>query len=126
MRQLNRLYAEEPALHLLDLEPAGFEWIDASDHEQSVLSFLRKGSLPSEQIAIVCNFTPVPRHGYRVGLPSAGFWRELLNSDAHEFGGSGQGNLGGVETTIVPWNGRPQSVNLTLPPLGAVFLKLEG
>lgn len=125
MRQINRVYADEPALHQLDLDPRGFEWIDANDHEQSVISFLRKGSAPDALIAVVINCTPLPRHNYRVGLPAAGFWRELLNSDAKEFGGSGQGNFGGVETTLAPWNGRPQSVTLTLPPLGALYLKLE-
>lgn len=125
MRQLNHIYGDEPALHQLDLEQSGFEWVDANDHEQSVISFLRKGAAPDAVVAVVINCTPVPRHNYRVGLPAAGYWRELLNSDAKEFGGSGQGNFGGVETTLVPWNGRPHSATLTLPPLGALYLKLE-
>jgi 1,4-alpha-glucan branching enzyme len=122
---LNRAYADEPALHELDCDPAGFEWIDTHDADRSVLSFLRKAKSNGDVIAVVCNFTPVPRYNYRVGVPCSGFWRELLNSDASEHGGSGHGNLGGVESVPIPFHGRPHSVNLTLPPLGAVFLKYE-
>ncbi len=122
---LNRMYAGEVALHELDCEPGGFEWIDANDTELSVLSFLRKARSRDQLIAAVFNFTPVPRLNYRVGVPRDGYWAEILNSDACEHGGSGQGNLGGVEATPVPFHGRPYSLNLTLPPLGAVFLKSE-
>ncbi len=120
---LNRCYAADAALHEQDCDPAGFEWIDANDSEKSVLSFLRKGDSNQELIAVICNFTPVPRQDYRVGVPRGGFWSELLNSDADEFGGSGLGNLGGVEASPIGMHGRPFSLNLTLPPLGILFLK---
>ncbi len=125
VEQLNRLYREHPALHELDNEPAGFEWIDCNDSNASTISLLRKGSMPKDQIVVVCNFTPVPRMEYRLGVPSAGFWRELLNSDAREYGGTGMGNLGGLRTVAEPAHGRPYSLILTLPPLGVLFLKAE-
>jgi 1,4-alpha-glucan branching enzyme len=125
MQQLNRLYRSEAALHELDSDPAGFEWVDCNDTAASVISLLRKGSSPKDTILIVCNFTPVPRQSYRVGVPSAGFWRELLNSDAVEYGGSGLGNLGGQTAEPGPVHGRPYQLNLTLPPLSVVFLKAE-
>jgi 1,4-alpha-glucan branching enzyme len=125
MRQLNQAYAETPALHQLDTEPAGFEWVDANDNKTSVISLLRKGKQEREMVLVVCNFTPVPRESYRVGVPIEGYWRELLNSDAEQYGGTGWGNLGGKQTEAVPAHGRPFSLNLTLPPLAAVFLKLE-
>jgi 1,4-alpha-glucan branching enzyme len=121
---LNRLYRREAALHEVDFEPAGFEWMDASDHESSTLAWVRYAR-SGEMVLIICNFTPVPRHGYRVGVPRAGYWRELANSDAHEYGGSGQGNMGGVSTEPVASHGRAQSLLLTLPPLAAVMLKCE-
>jgi 1,4-alpha-glucan branching enzyme len=123
---LNIAYQHEPALHALDCDPHGFEWIDASDSDRSVISFLRKSPDAREQIAVVCNFTPVPRYNYRIGAPRGGYWRELLNSDASEHGGSGHGNLGGVEASPVPCHGRMHSLTLTLPPLGAIFLKSDG
>jgi 1,4-alpha-glucan branching enzyme len=122
---LNVAYQHEPALYALDCDPNGFEWIDTSDADRSVISFLRKNPGGSEQIAVVCNFTPVPRYNYRIGAPRGGYWRELLNSDASEHGGSGHGNLGGVEASPVPCHGRMHSLTLTLPPLGAVFLKSD-
>jgi 1,4-alpha-glucan branching enzyme len=122
---LNEAYRHEPALHALDCDPSGFEWIDTNDAERSVISFLRKSPDGRDQIAVVCNFTPVPRYNYRVGAPRGGYWRELLNSDANEHGGSGHGNLGGVEASPAPSHGRMHSLTLTLPPLGAVFLKSE-
>jgi 1,4-alpha-glucan branching enzyme len=120
---LNRVYRETPALHRFDCEPGGFEWVEANDADQSVTSFLRSGAPQDPAVLVVCNFTPVPRYNYRVGVPSGGFWSELLNSDAHEFGGSGVGNMGGVEAAPVGAHGRPYSLNLTLPPLGALFLR---
>jgi 1,4-alpha-glucan branching enzyme len=122
---LNEAYRNEPALHVHDCDPTGFEWIDTNDAERSVISFLRKSSDGREQIAIVCNFTPIPRYNYRIGAPRGGFWRELLNSDASEHGGSGHGNLGGVEASPLPCLGRLHSLTLTLPPLGAIFLKSD-
>jgi 1,4-alpha-glucan branching enzyme len=125
VEDLNRVYREQPAMHQFDFSPDGFEWIDANDSEQSVLSFVRKGSKPEDTVVAVFNFTPVPRHNYRIGVSAPGYWRELFNSDSTEYWGSGQGNVGGVETTPVSWHGRPYSINLTVPPLGAVFLKNE-
>ena len=125
VEQLNRLYASEPALHELDTDPQGFEWIDCNDSVASTISLVRKGKSSKQQIAVVCNFTPVPRIGYRLGVPAGGFWRELLNSDAKEYGGSGMGNLGGVMAEKQEVHGRPYSLNLTLPPLAAVFLKAD-
>lgn len=120
---LNRLYRNQPALYELDFEQTGFEWIDCNDIEHSVVSLIRKGRSRDDIIAVVCNFTPMTYFNYRIGVPQPGFWRELLNSDAKEYGGSGQGNLGGVEAALIPLHGRPYSVTITLPPLAAVFFK---
>jgi 1,4-alpha-glucan branching enzyme len=122
VRDLNRLYRAEPALHANDCRAEGFEWIDSGDAAHSVLSFLRRGS-DGEAIVAVCNFTPVPRHNYRVGVPGGGYWRELLNSDALSYGGSGQGNLGGIDAAPMGAAGRYYSINATLPPLGVVVFK---
>ena len=122
---LNRLYREEPALAEQDCEPGGFEWIDANDAEQSLLTFIRRGRSADDLMLVACNFTPIPRHNYRAGAPRGGFWREVLNSDATQYGGSGQGNMGGVRAYPVSVHGRPYSVTLTLPPLAAVFLKFR-
>ena len=119
---LNQLYRREPALHEVDFEPAGFEWIDASDHESSTLAYLRR-SRGGDAVLVVCNFTPVPRLGYRVGVPREGYWRELANSDALAYAGSGMGNLGGVASEPVAAHGRAHSLSLTLPPLATVILK---
>ena len=123
---LNRLYRREPALHERDSDRGGFEWVDFSDAEKSVVSYLRRGRSADDVILVVCNFTPVPRYDYRVGIPFGGFWKEVLNSDAVEYGGSGVGNLGGVKAERVPVHGRPCSLPLTLPPLGAVIFCPEG
>ncbi|HTZ82632.1 MAG TPA: 1,4-alpha-glucan branching protein GlgB [Candidatus Acidoferrales bacterium] len=123
MEQLNRFYRNEPAMHVLDNDPAGFEWIDANDNATSAISLLRKSESPRDTIAVVCNFTPVPRLGYRVGVPHGGYWREMLNSDAREYAGSGMGNLGGVHAEEIPMHGRPFSLKLILPPLSALFFK---
>ena len=123
MEQLNRFYRSEPAMHVLDNDPAGFEWIDANDNATSTISLLRKSERPQDTVLAVCNFTPVPRVGYRVGVPHGGYWRELLNSDGREYAGSGMGNLGGVNAEEIPMHGRPFSLNLTLPPLAALFFK---
>jgi 1,4-alpha-glucan branching enzyme len=125
LAQLNRNYKEQPALHELDTDPAGFEWVDCNDSAASVVSLLRKGKSEKETILVVCNFTPVPRAGYQVGVPFAGYWRELLNSDASEYGGSGVGNMGGCKADDFAVHGRPYSLKLTLPPLAALFLKPE-
>ncbi len=123
---LNRVYREEPALFELDFDPAGFEWIDCDDSQGSTICLLRKGRSKEDLFIIPCNFTPVPRRNYRVGAPKGGLWREVLNSDAEIYGGSGLGNQGGVEAGAVSSHGRPFSLNLTLPPLAALFFKWEG
>jgi 1,4-alpha-glucan branching enzyme len=123
VRDLNVVYRREPSLHELDAEYAGFEWVDCNDSDQSTLSYLRRGRAPGAGILVALNFTPVPRHDYHVGVPWGGRWEEVLNSDAHTYGGSGQGNFGGVEAEDVPCHGRPHRLRLTLPPLGAVLLK---
>jgi len=109
-------------LHEVDFDSAGFEWIDASDHEASTLAYLRRAR-SGEALLVVCNFTPVPRSNYLVGVPQAGYWRELANSDALAYGGSGMGNLGGVSSRPAPAHGRPHSLTLTLPPLATVIFK---
>jgi 1,4-alpha-glucan branching enzyme len=121
--ELNHLYRREPALHELDTDGRGLDWIEANDAEYSVLVFLRKGRDPNDQVLVVCNFTPLPRYNYRVGVDGGDEWREIFNSDAESFGGSGHGNGGRVPVTPVPAHGRRASLNLTLPPLGALFLK---
>ena len=126
VRDLNAMLRREPALSELDFEQAGFEWVEANDNASSVVSFVRTGRRPEDAIMVVGNFTPVPRPNYRLGVSGGGFWRELLNSDATLYGGSGQGNLGGVEPVPVPMHGRPRSVSLTVPPLACLFLKAEG
>jgi len=122
---LNRLYRNEPALHEVDFSAEGFEWIDCGDSDQSVVSLLRWGKSGDSVVMVASNFTPVPRHNYRVGVPFKGKWEEILNSDGKDYGGSGQGNMGGVEAVPIPFHGRPYSVNLTLPPLSTVFFKPE-
>jgi 1,4-alpha-glucan branching enzyme len=116
---LNRLYRAHPALHERDGEHTGFEWV-AEDADTSLISFLRRSN--DETILVVCNFTPVPRHNVQIGVPQGGRWTELLNSDAHVYAGSGQGNFGGVDAQPVPWHGRPRLLTITVPPLGCLFL----
>ena len=123
---LNHLYKIEPALHELDCDPAGFEWIDCGDADSNVVSLIRKGRSTSVIILAACNFTPVPRLGYRLGAPRGGFWQEALNSDAGLYGGSNLGNAGGVEAASLPHHGRPCSLTLTLPPLSILFLRSAG
>jgi 1,4-alpha-glucan branching enzyme len=119
---LNRVYRDRPALHELDCDPEGFEWVHASDSDSSVLAFLRRSREGSEVVMAVLNLTPVVRPHYRVGAPRPGFWREIANSDALDYGGSGAGNMGGVESAAEPAHGRDDSLLLTLPPLSCVFL----
>jgi len=134
---LNRTYAKEPALHELDFSAEGFEWVDFHDAESSVISFIRKGKTTASgadvangadvgsQILVVCNFTPIVRMNYRIGVPWCGVWKEILNSDARVYGGSGHGNFGQVVATPIPAQGRDCSLSLTLPPFGVLFLKGE-
>jgi 1,4-alpha-glucan branching enzyme len=123
VRDLNAVLRTEPALYQLDFDQAGFEWIDAGDAAASVLTFLRKPKNGVAPLLAVCNFTPIVRHNYSVGVPQGGLWRELLNSDAGVYGGSGVGNFGAVEAAPVPAQGRAHALTLTLPPLGCLLLK---
>ena len=123
VRELNRLYREEPALHEVDFEYSGFEWIDFSDVEKSVISFLRRAEKRSEYLVFACNFTPVPRENYAIGVPDAGYYKEIFNTDAGMFGGSNMGNSGGVMAMSKPQHGRPCSLSITLPPLAVVVFK---
>ena len=125
VRDLNTFYRGQPSLYEVDFDASGFEWVDCNDWERSVVSFIRKGKDPRELTLFACNFTPVPRHNYRVGVPLACHWKEMLNSDAPLYGGSGQGNMGGLESVPVPVHGRPCSLNMTLPPLGMVAFRPE-
>ena len=117
------LYRREPALYELDFDQSGFEWVDCNDSLHSVVSYLRHGRSTEDIFLIVCNFTPLPRQGYHVGVPRGGYWQEVLNSDAEDYGGSGQGNLGGLQAGPANFHGRPFSLSITLPPLAAVFFK---
>jgi len=123
LSDLNRFYAAEPAMHQLDFESSGFEWIDCHDWENSTISFIRRGRDANDIILAVCNLTPVFRLGYTIGVPRGGFWREVLNSDAECYGGSNQGNAGGVDALPFPAHGRDWSLAVTLPPLATVFFK---
>ena len=119
---LNRFYRSTPALYESDFQPQGFEWIDCDDAENSTLSFLRRAASGDGVVLLVCNFTPVLRCNFRIGVPLGGWWREALNSDAETYGGGGHGNLSAVEASPIPAQGRPYSLNLTLPPLSALYL----
>jgi 1,4-alpha-glucan branching enzyme len=121
LADLNRVYRSEAALHELDTDPHGFGWTQPNEPDTSLLSFLRFSG-DGAAILVVCNFTPVPRYNVRAGVPTDGYWRELLNSDAGEYGGSGIGNLGGMEAQPVPTHDMPRSLTLTVPPLGCIFL----
>ena len=122
---LNRLYASEAALHAIDFEHTGFEWIDCHDYESSIVAFMRKGQRPEDWVVAAFNWTPLVRHGYRVGVPEPGFFRELINTDAEPYGGGNVGNAGGLATEDVPQHGHPYSLNLTLPPLAGLVLKRD-
>lgn len=123
VHDLNWLYRTEPALYEVDYDWTGFQWIDINDTENSVISFLRRAKDPNDQLVCVCNFTPVPRHGYRIGVPSLAYYRELLNSDAETYGGSNVGNGGGVMAEPMAAHGFPNSIVLTLPPLSVLYFK---
>ncbi|HJR21606.1 MAG TPA: 1,4-alpha-glucan branching protein GlgB, partial [Dongiaceae bacterium] len=126
VRDLNAIYRNLPALHEHDCEPQGFEWIDASDHERSVIAYLRRGRDPDSIAIVVCNFTPEPQPNYRIGVPMPGFYAERLNTDSAFYGGSNVGNGGGLMAEPQGWHGRPHSINLTLPPLGTLILERKG
>jgi hypothetical protein len=122
VRDLNGLVRRFPALYEQDFDPAGFEWIDCNDADNSVISFMRSSRDRQDSLVFVCNFTPVPRYGYRVGVPATGYYAELLNTDAESYGGSNLGNLGGVNSDPIPMHGRQHSLLLTLPPLAVLVL----
>jgi 1,4-alpha-glucan branching enzyme len=123
VRDLNALHRVEPAMHALDADPRGFDWIDASDAEGGTLCFLRRGPSEGDMVVVVLNLTPMPHERFRIGLPEGGVWHEALNSDAEIYGGSGMGNLGRVEAVSSPWHGRPYSAQLVLPPLSCLFFR---
>jgi len=123
VRDLNTCYRASPALFETDCDPSGFEWVDCNDNQRSVVSFVRRGRDPADVLLFACNFTPVPRLDYRVGVPTSGRWDEVLNSDATLYGGSGQGNLGGADSVPLPMHGRPVSLTITLPPLSVVAFR---
>jgi len=123
VEDLNGVYQSEPSLYQRDFESPGFEWIDCNDHESSVISLIRRAADPDDWVVAVLNWTPIVRNGYRVGVPEAGYYAERLNSDADVYGGSNVGNQGGLDADAIPSHGRPFSLNLTLPPLGADILK---
>jgi 1,4-alpha-glucan branching enzyme len=125
VRDLNTLYRGAAMLYELDFDAAGFEWVDCADFQRSIVSFLRRGRNPDDRLLFVCNFTPTVRQNYRVGVPSGGSWKEVLNSDAVLYGGSGQGNFGALSAAPLPMHGRSFSLNMTLPPLGMVVFRPE-
>ncbi len=125
LKDLNGIYKRYPALYEQDFVPEGFQWIDASDSQNSILSFVRKGRKPDQKVLVILNMTPVPRYNYRIGVPQDARWQEILNSDAAHFGGSGTGNFGGVDSNPVPYHGEEQSINIVLPPLGIVMFATE-
>jgi len=123
MRHLNQFYTAEKALWEIDFDWQGFEWIDCQDYEQSIISFMRKGKDKDDFIIVICNFTPIVRDMYRIGVPENGAYEELFNSDWEVFGGSGQANSGLIQTENVEWHNRAFSINLRLPPLATIYLK---
>jgi 1,4-alpha-glucan branching enzyme len=126
VRDLNAIYRNEPALYEVDFEPHGFRWLDANDVQRNILAFLRVARDGDRTLAFIANLSPVPRDCYRVGLPHGGRWREALNTDSELYGGSNVGNYGGVDAEASPWQGQPYSAELTLPPLGVVWLVPDG
>jgi len=126
VEDLNHMYRREPALYEIDSDPGGFEWIDCSDSQNSVVSFIRKGHSTDDIVLAACNFTPVPRTNYRFGVPRGGYWHEIANSDAAQYWGGNWGNFGGVEATPVPFHNRPWSISITIPALAIVFFKNKG
>jgi 1,4-alpha-glucan branching enzyme len=126
VRDLNHVYRDQKALWDVDFEPSGFDWLEPNDAENNVVSFLRRSEDGEEVLVALCNLSPVPRADYRMGLPRGGRWREAVNTDADVYGGSGVGNFGGVDAEDVPWHGQPHSAEVTLPPLGVVWLVPEG
>ena len=125
VKALNKLYVEQPALHQVDFSWEGFQWIDFHDVDDGIVSFVRRARDPDDFMVVLANFTPVPRQGYRVGVPAPGFYRELLNSDSALYGGGNVGNAGGRHSEPTPWQGQLHSILLTAPPLAVVYFKRE-
>ncbi len=125
VKELNYFYKTEPALFDNDFDKDGFQWMDCRDWERGIISFMRSDTAKTHTILVVCNFTPVARTNYKIGIPMDGYWKEILNSDAKEYGGTGQGNLGGLESSPLPSQGRYNSLSLTVPPLSVLFFKPE-
>jgi 1,4-alpha-glucan branching enzyme len=123
VRDLNAVYRREPALYERDDSPDGFEWVDCSDHEGNVVSFIRRAADAKDILLFACNFSAVPRYDYRIGAPVDGVWEEILNSDATTYGGAGMGNFGAAETSPTPLHGRPHALSLTLPPLSVIAFR---
>jgi 1,4-alpha-glucan branching enzyme len=123
VKELNQLYRNEPALYEVDYSWEGFQWIDFQDQDASLISFFRRGKNPDDVVVFACNFTPIPRTNYRIGLPLAGFYQEILNSDSENYGGSNMGNMGGVTAEEVPSHNQPYSAKITFPPLAVVVFK---
>jgi 1,4-alpha-glucan branching enzyme len=126
VRDLNHIYRREPSLHALDGEHGGFQWLIGDDRSNSVFAFLRRGGADDHPLLVVCNMTPAPRHNYRIGVPRAGGWHEILNTDSRFYGGGDMGNQGSLAAEPRPAHGQPQSLNLTLPPLATLLLCPEG
>lgn len=123
VKDLNHVYTQESALYNCDFEHQGFEWIDFQDVNNSIIAFMRKTKDQKDFLVFVCNFTPIPRFGYRIGVPEEGFYKEILNSDSEIYGGSNLGNYGGIQSDPVPWHGKSHSINMTIPPLSTVIFK---
>ncbi len=123
VRDLNALYRAEPALHEVDFDWEGFEWIDFRDVDNSIVSLVRRARNRDDLVIVAANYTPIPREGYRIGVPRAGFYREILNSDSVHYGGGNLGNSGGLAAEPQPWQNQPYSLKVTIPPLGVVYLK---
>ncbi|MFH0753458.1 MAG: alpha amylase C-terminal domain-containing protein, partial [Candidatus Omnitrophota bacterium] len=125
LKELNYFYKTDPAMYENDFDSRGFEWMDCCDWERGIISYIRWADSSVSPVLVVCNFTPLPRTDYKIGIPLGGFWKEVLNSDAKEYGGSGYGNLGGVEATPLPAHGRSYSLLLVIPPLAVIFFKQQ-
>jgi 1,4-alpha-glucan branching enzyme len=122
---MNHLMQNQPALYEQDFHPDGFQWIEPNDNENSIYSFIRYARDRDDFLVIVCNCTPIPRTGYRIGVPAPGHYAEALNSDSEHYGGSNTGNNGGVDSSPRHWHAFPHSIDLTVPPLGVLVLKLD-
>jgi 1,4-alpha-glucan branching enzyme len=124
IRDLNRIYRTEPALWEADHQSAGFQWIDANNTDENVIAFMRIAPSSGRRLICACNFSPVVRTGYRIGVPATGLYREIMNSDSSRYGGSNQGNAGAVPAEQLPWHGLPHSLSLTLPPLATLWFEV--